>query len=182
MLSRATMILSKRLPAVRLTPTTGRAMMSMYNPIKFDAIDPEKIFDEIDVDKNGTISREEFKAALSRLRYSDLMKIHKAAEANLRAFDTKLETLEGIEKDLDTLKNIVKQKQKVYNNVGMNTAADIDALFDESKVTRKRLESNVSELKGNLSHARDTYYNIGMTTAADLEELFKDHKKTEKAA
>ena len=167
-----------RATARMLTPraVTVRAM-SMYNPVKFDAVDPDKIFDEIDVSHTGTISREEFKAALSRLRYSDLLKIHEAAEANLKALDNKLGTLEDIEKDLDALKNISNQKQEVYNNVGMTTAADIESLFDESKTTRKRVESNVSELKGNLSQARDAYYNIGMTTAADLEAFFKDDRK-----
>jgi hypothetical protein len=149
----------------------------MYNPIKFDAIDPDKIFDEIDVTGTGTISREEFKAALSRLRYSDLLKIHEAAEANLRALDTKLETLDKIEKDLNELNSISKQKKQAYNNVGFTTAADLDALFDESRLTRKRVHSNVSELKGNISQARDAYYNIGMMTAADLDELFNDNKK-----
>ncbi|KAL3938677.1 MAG: hypothetical protein SGARI_001648 [Bacillariaceae sp.] len=89
----------------------------MYNPLKIDAIDADKIFDEIDVSGTGTISREEFKAVLGNLRYNDLFKIHEAAHENLKAIDHKLEKLDDIEKDLDALKNISSQKQEVYSNI-----------------------------------------------------------------
>lgn len=149
----------------------GRAF-SMYNPIKLDDIDPDKIFDEIDISKSGSISREEFKAAMGRLRYKDLMKIHEAAVANAKVVDSKLNKLEEIENDMEDLKRIERHKHDIYNNIGMTTAADLDELFDEAKLTRRRVRNTVTELKGQLSRTRDAYHNIGMTTAADLESFF----------
>ncbi|KAG7342366.1 EF hand domain containing protein [Nitzschia inconspicua] len=158
--------------------------LSMYNPIKFDAVHPDKIFDEIDTTGSGTITRDEFKAALGRLRYSDLLKIHEAAVANLKAIDSKMEKLQEIEQDMMDLKEIAGRKKDVYNNIGMTTAADIDILFDQAKMTRQRLKNNVIELKGQLSQTRDAYNNIGFSTAADLAELFRevDDKKNKDAA
>jgi EF hand len=175
--------LSLKIGTTRSGSAAVRAL-SMYQPIKFDAIDPDKIFDEIDTTGSGTITREEFKATLSRLRQQDLMKIHEAAAANLKAIDAKMEKLNEIEKGMDDLKKISTRKQDVYNNIGMTTAADIDSLFDEAKMTRRRMKNSVAELKGKLSHTRDVYNNIGFLTAADMDALFPktEDENTKKAA
>lgn len=151
----------------------------MYNPIKFDGIDPDKIFDEIDITGRGSISREEFKAALGRLRYNDLLKIHEAAAANLKAIQSKMDKIQEIEQGMEALTDLSSLKRDVYNNIGLTTAADLDMLFDRAKVAREKVSQDVSELKGQLTQTRDVYNNIGFSTAADLAELFHelDEKK-----
>jgi hypothetical protein len=154
--------------------------LSMYNTIKFDAIDPDKIFDEIDTTGSGTITRAEFKAALGNLRYNDLLKVHEAAAANLQVIDAKLKKLD--EKGMDDLHEISSRKKDVYNNIGMTTAADLVILFDEAKMTRERMRSSVSDLKGQLSQTRDAYNNIGFSTAADVAEFFHEIDDKKNAA
>jgi hypothetical protein len=176
-------------------PAVAIRSLSMYDTLGSHKLanpplDPDYIFDEIDTRGDGVITREEFKAALSKLRYNELLAIHEAAKANLEAIHRKMKHLEEIEKDMDELKTLTKQKQDAYNNIGMTTAADLDALFDQSKMKRKNIKSSLSGMKDSLEKARDSYQNaidaynnIGMTTAADIDELFDEsHTKKKKAA
>jgi hypothetical protein len=150
-------ILLRNLARRSASPAVAVRPMSMYNPIKFDEIDPDKIFDEIDTKGDGKITRDEFKAALGRLRYSDLMKIHDAAVANMAALDQKLKTLDDIEQDMSDLKNITEKKQQMYNNIGMTTAADLEELFSEAKTKRKRVKENVGKLRGLVDQTKDQF-------------------------
>jgi len=126
----------------------------MYQPITIAEADPMKIFDEIDVNGDGVISREEFQQAVQRMKYSDLLKLHTAAEANLEALNAKMGKIEEIEKNMDDLKETYRKKKHAYENVGWMNADDIDALFDDAAVQKQTISDNVSDLKKLLDEAK----------------------------
>ncbi|KAL7553267.1 hypothetical protein ACHAWF_016522, partial [Thalassiosira exigua] len=135
----------------RAISSTGR-WLDMHQPLTISERDPMKIFDEIDVNSDGVISREEFKQALERqalerIQYSNLLKVHKAAAANLEALNAKMGKIEEIEKNLDDLKETNRKKKHAYENVGWMTANDIDALFDDDATQKQNISDNVSDLK-----------------------------------
>ena len=121
--------------------------LNMYQPITITEADPMKIFDEIDVNGDGVISREEFQQAVERMKYSDLLKLHTAAAANLEALDIKMGKIEEIEKNMDDLKETYRKKKHAYENVGWMNANDIDALFDDASFQKQNISDNVSDLK-----------------------------------
>ena len=121
--------------------------LGMYQPITITEADPMKIFDEIDVNGDGVISREEFQQAVERMKYSDLLKLHTAAAANLEALDIKMGKIEEIEKNMDDLKETYRKKKHAYENVGWMNANDIDALFDDASFQKQNISDNVSDLK-----------------------------------
>ena len=143
-----------------LSAATTRSL-SMYGPIKVEQVDLDKVFDEIDTDHSGTITREEFKAAMGRLRYTDLLKIHDAAHANMEGFEKKLKKLEEIEQDMLELKELTEKKYTAYNNVGMTTAAELEDLFNEAKIKRRRVKSNIGEVKGLIASMKQMFSGSG---------------------
>jgi hypothetical protein len=132
---------------------------NMYSPLSsFRQVDPEKIFDEIDTDKDGVINKAEFLWALDRLCYTDLVKVHKAAETNLASLEKKLKTVEKMEGDIVELEAAYAEKQNAYNNIGLMTAADIDALFDKSQIKKKDLKDSLGELKSLIAEAHSMFH------------------------
>jgi hypothetical protein len=128
----------------------------MYSPLGFkEAANIDRIFEEIDTEKNGVISKEEFKAALERMNYYDLLKVHKSVHANL---EKKIAVVEKIEKGMVELEAAYEEKQKAYSNVGMMTGAEIDALFDKSKMKKKEVKVSVGELRGLIAQAKDMFH------------------------
>jgi hypothetical protein len=120
-------------------------------------VDPEKIFDEID-SPDGVIDKAEFLWALDRLCYSDLVKVHKAAEAYLAYLEKKLQTVEKMESDILELEAACVEKQDAYNNIRLMTAADIDALFDKSQMKKENLKDSLGELKSLIAEAHSTLH------------------------
>jgi aryl-alcohol dehydrogenase-like predicted oxidoreductase len=124
----------------------GSVRTNMYSPMSsydYD-IDPEAIFDEIDTNGDGVISKEQFVEALNRLNYSDLLRIHKAANANM---EEKLKTITEIEKNMEALAEANAKKQQAYSNVGNMTGTEIDALFDVSKLKKKEIHTLLGDLR-----------------------------------
>lgn len=124
----------------------------MYPTIQPANID--EIFDEIDADKNGVISKDEFKAALERMSYYDLIKVQQAAHANL---EKKLEVVAKIENHMGELEANYEKKQAAYSNVGMMTASEIDALFEESKSKKKDIRTCLEEIKDLVAKAKGLF-------------------------
>jgi len=54
-----------------------------------DAVDPMEVFDEIDLDHNGTIDRDEFKKAVEKMNYQDLLRIKAAVSRNELSYNPK---------------------------------------------------------------------------------------------
>jgi len=128
--------------------------LNMYQPLTVAEADPMKIFDEIDVNGDGAISREEFRQAVERMKYADLLKIHAAAAANLEALHAKMGKIEEIERNVDDLKETYRKKKHAYENVGWMNANDIDALFEDAAAQKQTMSDNVSDLKKLLDDAK----------------------------
>ena len=134
--------------------TLGSVRSNMYAPLKSIEADPDLIFDELDTDGDGFITKEEFRTALSRLSYGEVLKLHEAVHANLEA---KLQAVENIERNMKDLNELYEKKKQAYHNVGFMTAAEIDALFDNSKMKKAEVAKNVDQLKGLIGKSRDLY-------------------------
>eukprot|EP00565_Helicotheca_tamesis_P000912 CAMPEP_0185737540 /NCGR_PEP_ID=MMETSP1171-20130828/30612_1 /TAXON_ID=374046 /ORGANISM="Helicotheca tamensis, Strain CCMP826" /LENGTH=130 /DNA_ID=CAMNT_0028408471 /DNA_START=32 /DNA_END=424 /DNA_ORIENTATION=- len=119
-----------------------------------DETEVDIIFDEVDTDGNGVISREEFKAALEKLNFDDLVKIHNIAKANV---SRKLDAVEKMEVRLKELEDAYKVKHRAYNNIGFMTADEIDSLFNKSKRTKKDVKVTLGELKDIVSEVHDLF-------------------------
>ena len=130
----------------------GATRTNMYQPLEHNVADIDKIFDAIDTDGNGSISREEFHDALEQLNFYDLVKIHNVAQVNM---EKKMQALDRIQDATEELEKIHVEKQQAYSNVGMMTGAEIDALFDKSKRQKLEVAESVSELRSLLGQVRD---------------------------
>jgi len=70
----------------------------------------------------------------------------------------KLELVLEIESQLLDLAEHTQEKQDVvYNNIGMTTAGDLDALFKDSHLKRDTISEKVSELKQLIEEAKTLY-------------------------
>ena len=126
-----------------------------------EEMDPNKIFDKVDTNNDEMISRQEFLSALNSIQYDELLKIHEIAKNNLASLSKKLDTVKRIETHLQDLERTYEEKQSIYNNVGWETSADIDALFAKSETSKNDMKGALSELKCLIEEAKDIF-----TTAA----------------
>lgn len=140
----------------RRTISVAPRCCDMYSSLKIPEADPMKIFDQMDTNGNGVISRDEFKQAVELMHYSDLLKLHEATKTNLEALSKKIEQIEKIEKGISGLKETYKKKKHAYENVGWMTAGDIDILFDDAARQKEDISCNVQDLKKLLLEAKKT--------------------------
>jgi hypothetical protein len=103
-------------------------------------VKPDIIFDEIDIDQSGVISKEQFVEALNRLNYYELKRVHKVVHANM---EHKLKAVDTIEEGLRELAEAHAEKSRAYSNVGMMTACEIDALFDKTRKKKQAIKESV---------------------------------------
>ena len=122
-------------------------------------VDPSKAFKDVDDDKDGLISLEQFKNALQELQYNEMKEtqttIHKFMDQQRNRLEKKLDLILYIEEQLLELTETCEAKEDVYyNNVGMTTASDIDVLFAKSALRRKDIQKSINELKGLVEEAK----------------------------
>lgn len=123
-------------------------------------IDPSKLFDQVDGDKDGTIDKHEFLTALQMVNYENVMKAQEQAKENLNRLTRKMATVEKLEQYLADLESNHELKQQAYNNIGMSTAAEIDALFAESKLKKDHIKDSIRELKSMIHEARAIFNSV----------------------
>lgn len=117
-------------------------------------MDLSKLFDQVDGDKDGAIDKHEFLMALQLVKYEDFMKTQADAKENLERLAKKMATVEKLEQHLAELEETYQVKQEAYNNIGLKTAAEIDALFADSKLKKDNIKSSIGELKSLIYEAR----------------------------
>jgi hypothetical protein len=84
--------------------------------------------------------------------------IHDIVETQSRALEKKMELILNIEEQLLDLTATCEEKEEAYyNNIGMTTAGDIDALFVRSTLGRNAIRKSISELKGLVEEAKIIY-------------------------
>ena len=136
-------------------------------------LDPLRIFDEVDTNGDGVISKDEFVQALNRLNYHDLVRTHSAAQSNA---EQKLETIAQIEHGMKNLADAHAAKQEAYSNVGMMTGAEIDALFDRSQSHKDEIHTLIGDLRALISksvyNGKDSFSNVGMMTSSEIDSFF----------
>lgn len=113
------------------------------------------MFDQIDADHDGAISKQEFLKALESMHYGELIQVHEAAKRNLDALGKKLETIEAIEGHMKDLEAMYEEKHDAYNNIGMTTASDIEFLFSKSRSKKDDIKDSLGELRTLVEDARD---------------------------
>lgn len=69
----------------------------------------------------------------------------------------KMAHVEDIEQHVAALEENYAVKQEAYNNIGMNTAAEIDALFADSKLKKDNIKNSLSELKTLIKEAKEIF-------------------------
>ena len=143
------------------TTTTSRRLVYTMS----EELDPNKIFDKVDTNQDNMINRDEFLHALESIQYDELLKLHEIAKNNLANLSKKLHTVKLIEKHLQDLENVYEEKQNIYNNVGWETSADIDALFQKSKTSKNDMKDALSELKDLIEEAK-TIFTTNTASAA----------------
>ena len=154
----ARMYAPAQLATATATTTTSTRRFVYTMP---EEMNPNKIFDKVDTNNDNFISRDEFLEALGSIQYDELLKIHEIAKNNLQSLSKKLDTVNRIETHLQELEQTYDEKQTIYNNVGWETSADIDALFAKSKSTKSEMKDALTELKELIEEAKTIF-----TTAA----------------
>jgi hypothetical protein len=73
-------------PANRLARNNGKVIITMatrsFASTKPETVDPMEVFDQIDTNHDGVLSREEFKIAVDKIHYDDLLKIKDSLSRN----------------------------------------------------------------------------------------------------
>jgi hypothetical protein len=113
---------------------------------------PHRVFRNVDTNHDGMITMTEFDQALEDLHYEEIKEMHKTIQKVVKeqsdALEKKLELILNIEDELLDLTETCQKKEDVYyNNIGMTTASDIDALFARSKLGRNAIETSIGQLK-----------------------------------
>ena len=82
----------------------------------------------------------------------------------------KLELVLEIESQLlDLAEHTTTKQDVVYNNIGMTTAGDLEALFKDSHLKRDTISSKVAELKQLIEEAK-TLYNNSTEASSGVDE------------
>jgi adenylosuccinate synthase len=79
------------------------------------------------------------------------------AKDQLDRLAKKMAHVEDIEQHVAALEANYAVKQEAYHNIGMNTAADIDALFADSKLKKDNIKNSLTELKTLINEAKDFF-------------------------
>ena len=67
----------KKFAAVVATTTRGMSTVT-----EMENVDPMEVFDSMDTDKNGVIDKQEFKVAVKKMHFDDLLKIKDSLSRN----------------------------------------------------------------------------------------------------
>jgi len=146
---------SMHIPSIhRLSSSAAAARSVEMNKGKMGPIDPSRLFDQVDADKDGSINKHEFLTVLQLVKHEDIMKAQADARDNLERLSRKMESVERLEQHMADLEANYELKHQTYNNIGMRTAAEIDELFTESKLKKDNIKDSIGELKSLIYEAR----------------------------
>jgi hypothetical protein len=76
------------------------------------------------------------------------------AKDQLDRLAKKMSHVEELERHVADLEANYAVKHDAYNNIGMQTAAEIDALFADSKLKKDSMKNTLSELKALINEAK----------------------------
>ena len=77
------------------------------------------------------------------------------AKDQLDRLAKKMSHVEDLERHVAELEANYSVKHEAYNNIGMKTAAEIDALFADSKLKKDNIKNSLTELKKLIHEARE---------------------------
>lgn len=146
--------LSSTLSAVRTESSAG---------FKTPSIDMNKLFNEVDGDHDGSINRSEFNAALRLVKYDGILKGQALAREQLGRLAKELETVERLERHVADIEARYGDLQRPYSCIGWETAAEIDALFANSKLKKDCIKDTINDLKSLIHGARATFNSAATT-------------------
>jgi len=82
-----------------------------------DEVDPMKIFEQIDKNNDGVLSKEEFKSAVEKMHYNDLLKIKESLSRNELSFNPHADKEKTLEQ---THASVIARRMKVTAEVGIS--------------------------------------------------------------
>ena len=118
-------------------------------------LDVNKLFHEVDSDHDGSIGKSEFNVAMRLVQYDGILRTQVEAKKELDRLAKESATLERLERQVADIEARYGDVETPYNSIGWGTAAEIDALFADSKLKRESIRDTIDELKSLINDAKD---------------------------
>lgn len=136
-------------------PSTTAATASVEERTT-NPVNPDELFDQVDVDKDGRINRCEFHMALQLAKFDDVMTAQAVAKDNLERLVEKMEDVEKLQQNMDEM------EANYY--CGKKTASEIDTIYaDSTNLKEDKLQKSIHQLKNLIYDARAIFSHTATT-------------------